>query len=203
MYSSTFSYCGGVVTGPTCVSASIGSPMPRRARDGEQLLDERVVDACPARSRREPAMQVWPVAAKMPEIAPFTACSRSASSNTMLGDLPPSSSAMRLKPRAAFSLITAARLRRAPVKAILRPAGARTSGVADLGAEAGDDVDHAGRKARPRRTSSANSSVDAEVNSDGLITTVLPAASAGAIFQAVSSSGEFHGVIAATTPTGS
>ena len=32
---------------------------------------------------------------------------------------------------------------------------------------------------------------------------VQPAASAGAIFQLASSSGEFHGVIAATTPSGS
>ena len=52
-------------------------------------------------------------------------------------------------------------------------------------------------------TSLTNSSVDTEVNSDGLTTTVLPAASAGASFHAVSSSGEFHGVIAATTPSGS
>jgi hypothetical protein len=51
--------------------------------------------------------------------------------------------------------------------------------------------------------SSANSSVDADVNSDGFNTTVQPAASAGASFHAASSSGEFHGVIAATTPTGS
>ena len=52
-------------------------------------------------------------------------------------------------------------------------------------------------------TSFMNSSSEAEVNSDGLITTVLPAASAGASFHAVSSSGEFHGTIAATTPSGS
>ena len=48
-----------------------------------------------------------------------------------------------------------------------------------------------------------NSSVDAEVNSDGLMTTVLPAASAGASFHDSSSSGEFHGVIMPTTPSGS
>ncbi len=52
-------------------------------------------------------------------------------------------------------------------------------------------------------TSFMNSSTDADVNSDGLMTTVLPAASAGASFQAVSSSGEFHGTMAATTPIGS
>jgi hypothetical protein len=35
------------------------------------------------------------------------------------------------------------------------------------------------------------------------MTTVQPAASAGAIFQLASRSGEFQGVIAATTPSGS
>ncbi len=39
--------------------------------------------------------------------------------------------------------------------------------------------------------------------SDGLRTTVHPAASAGATFCANSMSGAFHGMIAATTPTGS
>ena len=37
----------------------------------------------------------------------------------------------------------------------------------------------------------------------GLMMTVLPQASAGATFHDVSSSGKFHGTIAATTPTGS
>src|SRR3546814_15888160 len=49
----------------------------------------------------------------------------------------------------------------------------------------------------------ANSSVLAEANSDGLITTVQPAASAAAHLKAMNSSGEFHAVSAATTPTGS
>ncbi len=52
-------------------------------------------------------------------------------------------------------------------------------------------------------TSGIISSSDAEVCSDGLITIVLPAASAGASFIEVSSSGEFQGVIAPTTPSGS
>ncbi len=54
-------------------------------------------------SSREPAMHVCPVAAKMPEMTPFTALSRSASSNTMFGDLPPSSMLTRFRPRAAAS----------------------------------------------------------------------------------------------------
>ena len=52
-------------------------------------------------------------------------------------------------------------------------------------------------------TSFMNSSSEAEVNSDGLMTTVQPAASAGASFQVASISGEFHGVMNAHTPTGS
>jgi hypothetical protein len=52
-------------------------------------------------------------------------------------------------------------------------------------------------------TSSANSSVEADACSAGLTTTQHPAASAGAAFQLMSSTGEFHGVMAATTPTGS
>ena len=52
---------------------------------------------------REPAMQVWPVAAKMPETTPFTALSRTASLKTMLADLPPSSSVTGLIERAASS----------------------------------------------------------------------------------------------------
>ena len=46
-------------------------------------------------------------------------------------------------------------------------------------------------------------SVDAGVTSDGLTTTVHPAASAGASFMISKVSGLFHGVIAATTPIGS
>ena len=52
-------------------------------------------------------------------------------------------------------------------------------------------------------TSFASSSAVTGVWSLGLVTIVHPAASAGASFQLKSSSGEFHGTMAATTPTGS
>ena len=51
--------------------------------------------------------------------------------------------------------------------------------------------------------SRASSIADAEVTSDGLMTTVLPAASAGATVMMVRKVGEFHGTMAATTPSGS
>src|SRR6476620_2018605 len=51
-------------------------------------------------SSRDPATHVCPVAAKLPETTPFTALSISASSNTMFGDLPPSSMLARFRPEA-------------------------------------------------------------------------------------------------------
>ena len=67
---------------------------------------------------------------------------------------------------------------------------------------AGDDVEHAAGSPASYSTW-AKATVDAGECSDGLQTQVLPAASSGASFQVRSISGEFHGVIAPTTPTGS
>src|SRR5690625_1597356 len=89
-----------------------------------------------------------------------------------------------------------------PVKVTFLTSGCSTSGVpTSLPKPVTTLTTPAGKPASS--TSLTNSSVDADVNSDGFKTTVQPAAKAGAIFQAVSSSGEFHGVIAATTPKGS
>jgi len=49
---------------------------------------------------------------------------------------------------------------------------------------------------------SANASAVSGVVSAGLSTTVFPHASAGAIFQASISSGKFHGITCAATPSG-
>src|SRR6059036_1708148 len=152
-------------------------------------------------SNREPAMQVCPLAAKMPAIAPNTACSRSASANTMLGDLPPSSIDVCLKCRAAFSLINLP-VTSEPVNVIFRTSGCSTSGEPTSAPKPVTTLNTPG--GRPASSnSSASASVDADVNSEGLMTIVQPAASAGAIFQVASSSGEFHGVMATTTPSGS
>jgi hypothetical protein len=52
------------------------------------------------------------------------------------------------------------------------------------------------------RRSSPTFSVVRGVYGEGLSTSELPARSAGAIFQKASVSGKFHGVMAATTPSG-
>ena len=53
-----------------------------------------------------------------------------------------------------------------------------------------------------RIASSAAASAVSGVSSAGLITTVQPAASAGATLRVIMASGKFHGVIAAHTPIG-
>ena len=124
-----------------------------------------------------------------------------ASSKTMFGDLPPSSSVEPMKRDAALAAICAP-VTVLPVNEILANVRVIDQRLAGLGAEAGDDVDHAGREAGLVDQSASRSTV-AEVYSDGLITIVLPAHSAGASLLVVSVSGEFQGVIAPTTPSGS
>ena len=137
----------------------------------------------------------------MPETTPFTARSKSASSKTMLGDLPPSSSVTVLQ-SARGEFIDLSTCRSAAGKADVANQRMRDQRLADLRSEPGNHVDHAFREAGLGK-SAASSTIDADVNSDGLTTAVHPAASAGANFQLVNVSGEFQGVMMATTPFGS
>src|SRR5688500_9810231 len=90
----------------------------------------------------------------------------------------------------------------APVNATLSTPGWATSGAPASGPSPVTTLNTPGGKPASW-TSAANSRVEAGACSAGLTTTVQPAASAGATFQLMSRTGEFHGVIAATTPTGS
>src|SRR5580704_16488360 len=149
---------------------------------------------------REPALQHWPWLKKIPLAAPITAASRSASANTTLGDLPPSSSETFLRlPAAAptISLPTSVE----PVNATLS-----TSSWPDSAAPASPKpvtmlTTPPGRPASS--SSSPRKSAESGVCSAGFNTTVQPVASAGPSFHAAISSGKFHGMIWPTTPTGS
>src|SRR3954453_9849494 len=77
---------------------------------------------------RDPAMQVWPVAAKIPATTPLAAASRSASAKIMCGDLPPSSRLTRARWSAA-PFITSLPVDVAPVNATLSTPGCATSGA--------------------------------------------------------------------------
>ncbi len=125
----------------------------------------------------------------------------SASASTMFGDLPPSSSVMCFSVSADPRMICLPVLV-SPVNAILSMPGCST--IIWPTFEPGPVTTFSTPGGSP--TSSAMSASARAVNGvwlAGLITTVLPAASAGATFHAVSSSGKFHGTIAATTPIGS
>ena len=175
----------------------IADAQRRHAR--AQLGDEFARRRSPATSSREPAQQTWPWLNQIASTTPSTALSRSASSNTMNGDLPPSSSDSFLPvPAVARRMMRPTSVE--PVKAILSTSGCSTiaapvspSPVTMLTTPGG----------RPASTQiSANGSAVSGVNSAGFSTTVLPAASAGAIFQASISSGKFQGMICPQTPTG-
>ncbi len=146
-------------------------------------------------------MQAWPWLWKIAKAEPLTAASILASSKTMFAPLPPSSSWTRF---------------RFPAEACddLAPGHGR-SGEADLGdarmlgeilagrvAVARHDIDHALGEADLAPPAPRRADVDSGVSSAGFSTIVLPAASAGPIFQLVNMSGKFHGTICPTTPTG-
>ena len=148
-----------------------------------------------------PALHTWPALVTKARSDPGTACSRSASAKTRLGDFPPSSSVtgrMRSAARCAISRPA----RSEPVKATLRTPPCATSAapasgpvpVTTLRAPAGS----------PHSTAiDATSRRLAEVNSDGFATTTFPAASAGAAARAAWLMGAFQGRMTPTTPKGS
>ena len=146
-------------------------------------------------------MQRWPVEKKPLFSAAFTATSRSASSSTTIGFLPPISSwnlAMRATQACAMRWPVATE----PVKLI---ALTRLSSSSTWPTSEPRPITRlntpGGRPARCRMSAIAQALPG--TRSAGLSTTALPKASAGAIFQAGIAMGKFQGVIRPTTPTGS
>ncbi|MNQ94767.1 hypothetical protein D3C85_1103020 [compost metagenome] len=152
-------------------------------------------------NRREPAVHICPPPPKIPEMAPATACSRSASSNTIFGDLPPNSIATRFIWRAAASY-TLAPVMSEPVKVIMATSRCSTKGapisfpspVTTFRTPSGNPA---------CLVSATNSNELADENSEGLTTAEHPAAKAGAHLSAKKLSGAFQAVNASTTPMGS
>ncbi len=135
----------------------------------------------------------------MPDTMPSTVWSIGASSKTMLAALPPSSRVTFLPVPAterAICLPTSVE----PVKATLSTPGCSTRARPVAPAPVTMLTTPGGRSAW-RQMSAKNSAVSGVVSA-GLSTTVLPAARAGAIFQASMSIGKFHGITCAATPSG-
>jgi hypothetical protein len=92
-----------------------------------------------------------------------------------------------------------------PVNEILRTRGSSSHTSTTSGVRSRDAVTTLSTPGgTPASSASLTSASEVSgVSSAGLATTVQPAASAGAILRAIMAAGKFHGVIAATTPTGS
>src|SRR5476649_483082 len=145
--------------------------------------------------------QVWPALRYFDAIAPSTAASRSASSKTMKGALPPSSSDSFLMV-GAHCCISRRPTAVDPVKLSLRTVGLLVisapisfgSPVTTLNTPGGTPACSA---------SIANASAENGVASAGLRTMVQPSASAGPTLRVIIAIGKFHGVMAVQTPIGS
>src|SRR5487761_1116190 len=126
---------------------------------------------------------------------PRAAASRSASSSTMHGSLPPSSSVIFFKPSAARA-ITFLPVGVDPVSAIFRMIGWSTM-ASPVAVPSTTLTTPSGRP--PSISASMHARVESGVVLAGLRTTVLPAAIAGASLFAASVSGKFQGTIAPHT----
>ncbi len=118
----------------------------------------------------------------------------------MLGDLPPSSRVTGIRFWLAYCMISRPVVV-SPVKAILAMRGLDASGLPASRPKPLTMLSTPGGSMPS--INSAHKRIEAGVCSAGLITTQLPAASAGASFQQAISSGKFHGMIWPTTPSGS
>ena len=149
----------------------------------------------------EPAMHVCPVAAKMPETTPLAAASRSASSKTMFGDLPPSSRRYLGDVVGGVLHDQLACLRGAGKRHLVHPRVA-DQGRTCRGTVAGDDVEDARRKARLLEELG-----ELQRGSRGLLGRLhherASGSEGGGQLPGQQRSGEFQGTIAPTTPIGS
>ena len=130
---------------------------------------------------------------------PSTAWSSGASSKTTFAALPPSSRVSRLPVPASVRWISRPTSVE-PVNATLSMPGWRTS-AAPVAPAPGSTLTTPGGRSACWQISASTSAVSGVVSA-GLSTTVLPAASAGASFQAAMSSGKFHGMTWPATPSG-
>ena len=125
-----------------------------------------------------------------------------ASARTTFGALPPSSSATLRSPSAA-RFITRMPVAVSPVKAIMSTPSWPTSTSPTVAPAPSTHVSTPSGSPGCAASSASASTVIAGVMLAGFTTVALPAASAGTSERTSSVSGQFQGVITATTPTGS
>src|ERR1700740_1663733 len=145
--------------------------------------------------------QVWPAFLYFEAIAPLTAISISASSKTMNGALPPSSSESFLTVP-AHCCISNLPTSVEPVKVGVRTVGLEVnSPPISFDGPVTQEKTPFGTPARSASSHKANAENGVAVA--GFSTIVHPAAKAGPALRVIIAVRKFHGVIAAQTPTGS
>ena len=188
-------------SGPICVESSSGLADHQRLGRGRRIAPRirrrRRAARTDANARSSPGPRC-----RRPTTATVSiAASRSASSNTTLADLPPSSSETRVMFVAAVC-ITVVPTSVDPVNEIFATLGSAISAVAVVEPGPGTTLSAPSGRPASYRMSAIASAVSGVCDA-GLTTAVFPQASAGAIFQLAITAGKFHGVIRAQTPTGS
>ena len=182
----TLARCAAVMSGPMSVSGSSGSPttiLPNSSPTPATKSSYRSA----ATIARVAAVQSWPVLISAPAAAPWIAASRSASSKTTNGALPPSSSWVRC-PCTAAAAITLRPTGVEPVNVTMstpacpanRVPTSAPPPVTTLNTPSGRPASLASR---------ASVSVVNGVISAGLMMTLQPAASAGITFHTAICSG--------------
>ncbi len=196
--SRTRASCSAELIAPRSVFLSSGSPIRSvPSRRCSLAITSSYTDSCT--SSREPAQQTCPWLKKMPLTIPSTAWSIGASSKMTFAALPPSSRVSRVPVPASVRWISRPTSVE-PVNATLSRPGWRTS-AAPVAPAPGSTLTTPGGRSACWQISASTSAVSGVVSA-GLSTTVLPAASAGASFQAAMSSGKFHGMTWPATPSG-
>ena len=197
--SATRASCFSLTIGPSCTSSRNGSPVRRRF-----AFSASVDVYASARLRwtrwRPAAKQTWPWNWNAEKAPAAAAASRSASSRTMNALFPPSSSETFL------SMPPASWPTRRPTA--VDPVNETTGMFGSVTRASPTSAPPTTTWSKPSgRPASANTAANIAppttgVWGSGLSTTALPRARAGATTRMPSTLGEFHGVIAPTTPTG-
>ncbi len=183
----TRSSCSSETSGPMSVSAAAGSPTLSDSTAGTRSLTSLSWMRGPAMTRVA-EVQSCPALKKPPILMPSITALRSASSKTMTGALPPSSRCTRLSVDAASrAMILPVAV--SPVSETIATPGWRTRAAPTRSPAPVTTLNTPGGKISSSSISSARRRAVRGVHSDGFNTTVLPAARAGPIFQAVIISG--------------
>src|SRR5579875_1566523 len=179
------------MSGPSATSLLYGSPTRRRfARSAKRATYASAIRSW-TRWRLD-AMQICPWLKKEPKAPADEARSRSASSNTMNGEFPPSSSETRLSVRPAASP-TSRPTAVEPVNEIISTFGSTVRAAPGSASPGSTWNTSSGKPARCNATA-IKKPPETGVCTSGFSTTVFPRASAGATERIERISGAFHAV---------